>query len=698
MWQLKTVTMNRDRAGRIKLFVLLHGEKFAFGLVGMLALMIIYKSLHLPRLDDKYRADVLEREVAYTQNVIERYTWDNAVRDQPGKVKIAETITVHGDFIVVAQAYVNGGDPSGKMLVAFDMPVIAPMKLRTDPKFLNALEVYVTGGTGMFAFNDEEIRKRRQFELAVKEEERAKKELESQQKGQFTGVGNGRERWKGQGADSSIQPYDLDHPKRRPIDTSLHIAGVALQGGERVERAYWACVVALVPIREQLKLYEDCFEQARGYAVGHDFPQYLGYYVERAEVLPGKELKWQRVPLYDGQQKSVAANSPLSIGPRHAIGTSVIDTLYAAATQFWAGGGAAEVVDERYMQRTLSLPLPPLVGRDWGSDATHPDIGLDPPPFEEDAEQLILSTNEQQPRTMASAFEDTGIRMQSAPGAEMMNRLPGGFGSSGYAQGNVGLVGLSPEGYSPGSQRYWGGAGQGPGGYREASRSTDSNTVLDYYLLRFFDLTVEPSKTYKYRVKVVIADPNYDMPANTLAPAVLDRQADAAKANNGRKPVYRVAESWSDPSPTVGIPIGGRIRLAGVKVAPADMFNAEPSASLLIKASAVDEKGNAIQAGVEETDCRRGYVANLVKDSEYVGPGYIDTQENFQFFTGVTLLDIDVGTKLTQDIYAPSRILLMGPAGQLYIHNELDDKPFVERHRLLFEKPNRKNCRPGGRT
>jgi hypothetical protein len=68
------VTTNRERRGGFKLFVLLHGEKFAFGLVGMLTLVIIYKSLHLPQLDDKYRADVLDREIANTQIEIERFT------------------------------------------------------------------------------------------------------------------------------------------------------------------------------------------------------------------------------------------------------------------------------------------------------------------------------------------------------------------------------------------------------------------------------------------------------------------------------------------------------------------------------------------------------------------------------------------------------------------------------------------------
>jgi hypothetical protein len=216
-------------------------------------------------------------------------------------------------------------------------------------------------------------------------------------------------------------------------------------------------------------------------------------------------------------------------------------------------------------------------------------------------------------------------------------------------------------------------------------------------LLRFFDFTVERGKKYKYRVKLAIADPNYDMPTNTLSPEVLDRQADTAKSNRGRKPSFRLTEDWSAPSPTVGIPIGGSIRLAGVRVASPEKPNDEPSVSLLIEACAIDEKGNAIKAGIEEQNFRRGSVANLIRDTEYLGPGYIDYREDFRFFTGMTLLDIAGGEKLSRDFDAPSRVLLMGPAGQLYIHSEVDDEPFVERHRVLFEKTNSKNLGPGGR-
>ena len=222
---------------------------------------------------------------------------------------------------------------------------------------------------------------------------------------------------------------------------------------------------------------------------------------------------------------------------------------------------------------------------------------------------------------------------------------------------------------------------------------------VDYYLLRFFDYTVEPGKKYKYRVQLVMADPNYDMLASTLSPAVLDRQAKAAKANNGQKSNFRVSETWSDPSPTVGIPLHrGSVRLADVKVPPADKFNDEPAIECRSNRSTSTRRAmpfkppltrKTIIADMSRTWSRR--ISNiLVRDTSTFNP-------KFKFLTGMTVLDVAGGTKMGKDT-VPGRILLMGPSGEMYIRNEIDDKPFVEYHHLLFEKSNDRRRGTGRRS
>lgn len=671
--RINKATTDPTGLGRLKALAFLHCEKVVFGLVSMLTMLILYKSITLPRLAEEFQAAALQDSILQTKNAIANYQWDDAVAT--GHVKQFHSVALVSDLIVKSELY----EP--KRGFSLNSLVVVPAATRTDPPILNASDVYATGGTGLFAFIDEEVRKHRQFESAVREEERIQRERQRQQTAERAGA-TGPKRPEGVGSDPSAQVYDPDHPKRRPVgDTSVRMPGVLLQGDERIERANWACVVALVPVREQLNLYLDSFEQARGHNVNHDFPRYLGFLVERAEVERGKELVWQHVPLYDGQQKSVAENAALSIGPRHGIGTAVVDKLYATAALLWAGGPSTDVVDEQFTNRALTLPLPPLVGRDWGKNATHPKLRLNSAELEAGAESLA----DDQPSSFASGFGNSGAGLPMRPSMQFAGNVPGPYGTG------------------PGSRRYSGGRGGSstnyPGGVE--SNASDASSILpigvDYYLLRFFDFTVERGRKYKYRVKLAIADPNYDMPTNMLSPEVLDRQADAAKSNRGRKTSFRLTDDWSAPSPTVGIPIGGSIRLAGVKLASPEKFNDEPSASLLIEAFAIDEKGNAMKAATEEQNFRRGSVANLVKDTEYLGPGYIDYREDFRFFTGMTLLDIDGGEKLTRDFSAPSRILLMGPTGQLYIRREVDDEPFVEQHRMLFEKTKLKNLGPGGR-
>jgi hypothetical protein len=202
-------------------------------------------------------------------------------------------------------------------------------------------------------------------------------------------------------------------------------------------------------------------------------------------------------------------------------------------------------------------------------------------------------------------------------------------------------------------------------------------------------------------VKLVLADPNSGMPENILDSTVTDRQrkeAAAFKAAGKKgKPSHREVSEWSEPTPTVGIPLAGSVKLAEVKLPTSGNANDEPTIKLLVESFNVDEKGNAIKAA-EELDTRRGYVANMTKrDQRYIGPGgtWIDEVETFAFRTGITVLDVDGGESLGKDTTAPARVLLMGPAGELFIRNELDDAAAVAAHDAIMEADDRRK-RSGG--
>jgi hypothetical protein len=700
---------NLKGLGGLKGLVLLHGEKLAMGLVALVALYFIYSSLNLPKLDDTRQADDLQREITQTRSAVEQSQWP-ATPNDPGfdVVKEFQPVAQNEDFTVNPKAYETSD-------IGFNRPVVAPTVLRIDPVLLNPVDLEARGGSGLFAFIDASVQAARRLAAAQKEQEAQKKLQEEQERqareanqnqGGYGEGGYGPRGGYGEGMMGQDGQYvDPEHPNRRMVQGMVQPTGIPLMGDERVEQVYWATVVAKVPVREQMKLYEDAFKDARGgFDPMRDFPRYVGYLVERAEVVRGQELTWQPVPVYDGQRQSLA-KPPIA----KAMTMNAMNKLSEIANTTWAAQ-VPDVVDDRYLDYVLTFPLPPLAGRDWGSDVTHSDIPLlkDTPPLEEElqplAEQQLPGTKPED----TDSFQSTDPNMQFTPGGR------GGYegesrGGYGYGAGRGGYEGESRGGYGygrggmsygrggmeggeygrggiggRGGYGYEGGGRGGMmsgGGLRPATQKTTVAKGVDFWLLRFFDFSVEPGKRYKYRVKLVLADPNYGLQANLLAPSVLDRK--------DRKD-HRFVEDWSEPSATVGIPLAGSVRLVQVKPQAEEGINQEPAAKMLVESFDVDEKGNAIQAAKEVDNLRRGYVANLTaRRQEYLGPDgrFIDQVETFKFHTGITLLDVAGGDAMGRETL-PAKVLLMGPAGELYVRNELDDKEAVEYHQAVFDKKN----------
>jgi hypothetical protein len=171
---------------------------------------------------------------------------------------------------------------------------------------------------------------------------------------------------------------------------------------------------------------------------------------------------------------------------------------------------------------------------------------------------------------------------------------------------------------------------------------------------------------------------------------IRDENQAAKKAGRASAQPIRFTE-WSEPSPTVGIPLAGGVQVAEAKSPTGKLFNDEPTAKLLVD-SIGDVEGKPTQAAIEK-EFHRGGVADLVSDVEVltIDGRWIDEVKSFGFRTGITVLDVKGGEQLSRDHKTPARVLLMDPAGQLFVRNELDDLPAVERHRLTFQEPDRRN-------
>src|SRR5262249_7329633 len=144
-----------------------------------------------------------------------------AVKDHPDKVKKAQTIAAKGVGAIDAKQYVNRRD--GK-----DMPwgingdIVAPLILREDPLMLNVIDVRATGGSGLFPFVDEEIRKKQALKLAEEAKEAEKKAAEKARRDaksaeNAAGPGGGRARRGEVPGAIANEPIDPNHPNRRMV-------------------------------------------------------------------------------------------------------------------------------------------------------------------------------------------------------------------------------------------------------------------------------------------------------------------------------------------------------------------------------------------------------------------------------------------------------------------------------------------------
>jgi hypothetical protein len=136
--------------------------------------------------------------------------------------------------------------------MAFDNPIVAPLILRarsgdTERRRRAGDRLGPVGFCRRGNSQKQAIKLAEQAKEAEKKLSRSKNKKKRKQRG--GGAGPGR-----RGRGPARKPTN---PSTQPTRSAHLITGYGrptgnmLQGGERIERAYWACVVAKVPIREQ---------------------------------------------------------------------------------------------------------------------------------------------------------------------------------------------------------------------------------------------------------------------------------------------------------------------------------------------------------------------------------------------------------------------------------------------------------------
>jgi hypothetical protein len=234
------------------------------------------------------------------------------------------------------------------------------------------------------------------------------------------------------------------------------------------------CVVTgLIPIAKQVADYQQRFEQAGLRDPQRDVPLWSDYLVERMVVTPGGREDWKRIDLKQ---------------------------FYAEAAKQWAGVQGEQLppgfmlAGEQNPGAAFGYcsPLPALAGDPWGIEALHPW-------FVGKLKELI---DEQAALAAEQAEQAATILPGQQPGAGPAFGPPGGeFGPGGLGMGPGMMMPDMPGMMLDGQGRPLVG--------------------LDYRLFRFIDTTVEPGKTYRYRVRLSLWNPNRDLEPRYLADAAL---------------------------------------------------------------------------------------------------------------------------------------------------------------------------------
>jgi hypothetical protein len=470
------------------------------------------------------------------------------------------------------------------------------------------------------------------------------------------------------GGEGGLMPGMVEgQPRTLSPDQRADVTGDYQTQGEVIAKGvYVVSLTAVVPFELQVQEYESKLKESRSYEPERDSPHYVFFYVERAEVSadPNATLEWTRIAHY-------------------------YDVLKIVKT--WAGS-PPPYADPATIDPVLTMPVPPMLMKKLEDFALHSEIraaSIDNNP-----------TGEGNSSEGPARGGDTPADVPLASGPD----FPGG-------QGNESEGGRMP--FQPRGQ------GRPPGNYGESGRGAygpegstllDPNSIPKYKLFRFFDTTAQWGKSYRYRIQLLLEDPNrpkepkMDPSPITLSDEVLARvkQLNVAEPMARTTTWFRMTE-WSDPSDVISVPRLPLKMLAGVaKPAPETQLpqagtqykfqksGSEPSATVL---SVLWDKNLAIEV-TGELEVNRASVLNFTKSTDVLHPVTLDlkTIDNYPFTTDATVVDIRGGDSLPggdrkNPLLAPGEVLILDRYGNLQAHNELDEVADYRKSLFIWEAP-----------
>jgi len=698
-----------------------HGEKIGILAIGICTALVIWSAIGRERLQRE--PSELDNLAKGARSNVTSFTWNNL---QPEEKIIAEPVPESAMATIPPTAFPN-------LKASWDPAVADPVTLRTDPIMLAAQDLEAKGESGLWASADPAVIKRKMLE-AAKQQKLEEQKREAARKRALEGQGNNRRGGGYGGEGMGFGGYGGEmggyggrgaRGDRKPAKDAPIIqrprSGAGLQGFEEITAKSWVTVVAKIPIDQQNQQYIDALRTSRGYNEQVDIPRYLGYQIDRAEVTGQGQGEWKQVAVINSKKLI------------EEISTYPVNV--------------PDVIDRDVKHPILTHPLPPLILKEWDKRVSHSSMPLAQEKLEAEAKALEEPEEIEEPDESAGeedmfAEADGPGRRGRGRGGEFGGRgrgeFGGGRGGYGGRGGEMGGYGGGMGGYGGemggyggemggyggemggyggemggyggygGEMGGYGGYGGEMGGYggemggyggMRGSMGRGSDATLEQFvwdhetphiLFRYFDNTVTPGHSYRYRIRLVLRDVNHKVKEQYLDKTVSQRR------QVGGNKSYRWT-NWSEPSPVAGVPMPARIYMVSATPARETNLNDEPEVEILIKALNSQYAAEVAR----QASFSRGSVINVIDKASVITANKIDELDlpKFEFLTGITVLDFSGGEKLSSknsEMVRPTRALLMDAAGHLYLQNEMDDLETLTEYQAIIETRNSNRRRGGG--
>lgn len=707
--------------GDLKTKLILHVEKIVFGVAVALVAAFVYLGTQQETIDTTPQR-VVEAAKGAEQNIA-KPTWESVAEDR-WTPPVYQASAVRASTPMPGQPY--------EMPLSFRIRHKESVEKRADPKILPLEDLEITAGFAPMAMVDPT--KRGQMGGTTYMDEYDGGGAGAPMSYDEYGLGTG-------GADPAKTPPTLTPEQRRKFGTG--------RGGTntKVEGRPFVVVKGLIPLKKQLDLYDAEFKDRANYNESRDYPRYISFKVERAEMRPdGTWGAWRGL---DTKQSYMDALTKWAFRPQ-------------------------EVAPPWYLDPILTFPLPPLLLRDPGEWGLHSEVPKFEPPDQRRGlgpDMALGELDEEMPEDDEDLEDAPANRPGGLPaglpgipgfgrggpgGMRGMGGMggmgaPGGYGSEmGYEDeysgpggyGQAGMTGrgrLAPPpntirrrtgstagaggGYGGAEESYGGGGyggemgGEMGGGYTAGTSPYDAERKL----FRFVDTTVRANATYRYRVQLWLEDPNYpENPqgaptARALEQEVLSRLAEVRQKDeelNKQHPgspqpwrTYYRTTDFSEVSEPVRTPGGANV-LAGRVVAgrrvmqtgvsnPRVLMLRDPVATVMGMRWDPSKEVSALVTQ-EQKGLTRGSIIESKGDIWVLNPGTLafEKKEDYTLRTNMMLLDMRGGDDLPgrlvdankERLKTPGEILVMDAAtGKVSVRNELKDAD--EFNLFNFTKP-----------